>query len=303
MSGPGWLPPRAQPGPRRASAQPAQFQEKWGPVLQLELRKAGIAPKEIIAAGEEETLLAPLPLAALRLDAAVIRSLESVGLRTAGAILSAPRAPLVRRFGRGLLMRLDQAVGRLEEAISPRLPVPPLSVERALAEPIVLSEEIESLVGLLAGTLKTDLERRGEGARRLQLALFRVDAAVCRIEIGTSRPLREPRLIKRLFHERLAVLGSEIVPASALSWYGSPRLPSPRSRSSRRICQAGLTMTARRSRCLPTGCVPGSGARRSACRQRSPAICRSCGAAGAVRRSRGASCRGRRRFFVRHRAR
>ena len=171
---------------------------------------AGIAPKEIIAAGEEETLLAPLPLAALRLDAAVIHSLESVGLRTAGAILSAPRAPLVRRFGRGLLMRLDQAVGRLEEAISPRLPVPPLSVERALAEPIVLSEEIESLVGLLAGTLKTDLERRGEGARRLQLALFRVDAAVCRIEIGTSRPLREPRLIKRLFHERLAVLGSEI---------------------------------------------------------------------------------------------
>ncbi len=171
---------------------------------------AGIAPKEIIAAGEEETLLAPLPLAALRLDAAVIRSLESVGLRTAGAILSAPRAPLVRRFGRELLMRLDQAVGRLEEAISPRLPVPPLSVERALAEPIVLSEEIESLVGLLAGTLKTDLERRDEGARRLQLALFRVDAAVCRIEIGTSRPLREPRLIKRLFHERLAVLGSEI---------------------------------------------------------------------------------------------
>ena len=89
--------------------------------------------------------------------------------------MSAPRAPLVRRFGKSLLTRLDQALGRIEEAISPRLPVPPLSVERLLAEPIQLTDDIEGLVGLLAGTLKSDLERRGEGARALQLTLFRVD--------------------------------------------------------------------------------------------------------------------------------
>jgi len=63
---------------------------------------------------------------------------------------------------------------------------------------------------MLAATLKGDLERRGEGARRLQLALFRVDGAVSRIGVGTSRPMREPALIGRLFHERLTALEGDI---------------------------------------------------------------------------------------------
>ncbi|WP_292219459.1 DNA polymerase Y family protein, partial [Mesorhizobium sp.] len=70
----------------------------------------------IVAGGEEETLLAPLPLAALRIEPGTRASLESVGLRTAGAVMAAPRAPLARRFGAGLLLRLDQALGRLDEA-------------------------------------------------------------------------------------------------------------------------------------------------------------------------------------------
>ena len=64
--------------------------------------------------------------------------------------MAAPRAPLARRFGAALLLRLDQALGRLDEAVSPRLPVAPLSVERHLAEPITLIEDIERLVRLLA---------------------------------------------------------------------------------------------------------------------------------------------------------
>ncbi|RUW66623.1 DNA polymerase Y family protein, partial [Mesorhizobium sp. M1E.F.Ca.ET.063.01.1.1] len=137
-------------------------------------------------------------------------SLESVGLRTAGAVMAAPRAPLARRFGATLLLRLDQALGRIDEAVSPRLPVAPLSVERHLAEPVVLTDDIERLVSRLAVALKTDLERRGEGARALALLLFRVDGAVSRVTVGTSRPLREPTLIRRLFHERLAALEQDI---------------------------------------------------------------------------------------------
>ncbi|TGV96286.1 DNA polymerase Y family protein, partial [Mesorhizobium sp. M2D.F.Ca.ET.145.01.1.1] len=55
-----------------------------------------------------------------------------------------------------------------------------------------------------------DLERRGEGARTLALLLFRVDGAVSRIALGTSRPMREPLLIRKLFHERLAALEQHI---------------------------------------------------------------------------------------------
>ncbi|CDX62825.1 Protein ImuB [Mesorhizobium plurifarium] len=164
----------------------------------------------IVAGGEEEALLSPLPLSALRIAPETRTGLESVGLRTAGAVMAAPRAPLARRFGASLLLRLDQALGRLDEAVSPRLPVAPLSVERHLAEPVMLTDDIERLVSRLAIALKIDLERRGEGARTLALLLFRVDGAVSRIAVGTSRPMREPRLIQRLFHERLTALEQSI---------------------------------------------------------------------------------------------
>jgi len=165
-----------------------------------------------VPAGQEEQALAPMPLAALRLEEKTRTGLERVGLRYVGALIDAPRAPLARRFGRMLVTRLDQALGVVEEAISPRLPVSPLSAERQLAEPIGTTEEIERLILILARTLKPDLERRGEGARRLLLSLFRVDGVVARIVVGTSRPLREPTTIAKLLYERLAALEGSLDP-------------------------------------------------------------------------------------------
>ncbi|WP_445082889.1 Y-family DNA polymerase [Chelativorans sp. YIM 93263] len=165
-----------------------------------------------VPAGAEEERLSPLPLSALRIDGKTRTNLESVGLRHVGALLCAPRAPLSRRFGRMLLTQLDQALGTVEEVTSPRLPVAPLSVERRLAESIGTIEGIEQLILLLARSLKDDLERRGEGARRLQLSLFRVDGVVRRIPVGTARPMRDPQAIARLFHERLTALENSLDP-------------------------------------------------------------------------------------------
>jgi len=171
---------------------------------------ARYAGSTVVAPGAEAALLAPLPVAALRLAMDTCAGLESVGLRTTRHLLATPRGPLVRRFGRHVALRLDQALGHVEEAISPRLAVPPLSVERHLAEPIGLMEEIESLILLLSTQLKKDLERRGEGIERIELLLFRVDGMVSRIAVGASHPLREPKLIRKLFHERLTALGSAL---------------------------------------------------------------------------------------------
>lgn len=173
---------------------------------------ARFASGAVVPAGGEAGLLAPMPLAALRLAGRTCEGLESVGLRRVGAIIDAPRGPLVRRFGKELVLRLDQALGGLEEAVSPRLPVPSLSVERHFFEPISSSEDIERLTALLATTLKGDLERRGEGARTLELLLFRVDGAVARICAGLSRPSREPALVQKLFRERLAALDDRLDP-------------------------------------------------------------------------------------------
>ena len=164
----------------------------------------------VVPAGAAQTVLAPLPLAALRLDHETVFALERVGLKRIGQIIDAPRAPLAARFGRELLRRLDQALGVEEEAINPRRPIPALIAERRFAEPIVLEEDIAATLASLAGALAKQLEARGEGGRVFELALFRVDGAVSRTEVGTSRALRAPKLVRELFREKFAGLAEEI---------------------------------------------------------------------------------------------
>ncbi len=164
----------------------------------------------IVPDGAEADWLTPLPLAALRLDETTCTALDSVGLRTIEAVMAAPRAPLVRRFGRTLVLRLDQALGRIDETLSPRLAVPELSAERPLAEPVMMVEDIERLILLLATALEETLERRGAGALGLQLFLFRVDGVVTRLSVHLSRPARAPDRVAKLFHERLAALGESL---------------------------------------------------------------------------------------------
>lgn len=164
---------------------------------------------DVIEAGDEAALLSPLPLVALRLEKAVRAGLESVGLKTAGALIAAPRAPLARRFGADALIRLDRALGRLDEPLSPRRILPLVSAERRLAEPISQSEDVERLVTMLAKSLAGELERRGEGARLVELTLYRLDGAVNRLVVGASRAVRDPDALRRLFRERLAALGDD----------------------------------------------------------------------------------------------
>ncbi|MEX6508389.1 DNA polymerase Y family protein [Jiella sp. M17.18] len=168
------------------------------------------AAERIVPAGKEERAVARLPVRALRLEAEMAAMLDRLGLKSVGAVLALPRAGLARRFGKHLVLRLDEASGRARRPISPRRPVPDLAAERRLFEPISLIEDIERVLLLLAARLETDLEKRGAGARRLELSLFRVDGVVSRILAGTARPLRRPERIGRLFRERLKSVGDEL---------------------------------------------------------------------------------------------
>ncbi|GEO85817.1 hypothetical protein GCM10007920_14590 [Ciceribacter naphthalenivorans] len=164
----------------------------------------------VVADSETIGVLSPLPLSALRIEANVAAALARVGLKQVGDLLAAPRGPLTRRFGPGLLVRLDQALGREGEAIVPRRPIALLSVERRLADPIRDEEVILDLTGRLAAGLKSGLEARGEGGRLFELLLFRVDGRVFRIGIGAASPLRDAARIKALFTERLSVLHDDL---------------------------------------------------------------------------------------------
>jgi protein ImuB len=164
----------------------------------------------IVAPEAMEEALAPLPVASLRLDTDTIAALHKVGLRDVGDLLTAPRAPLARRFGSHLLLRLDQALGLDEEPISPRRPVASLSAERRLSEPVQAEESILLLTGQMAETLKLGLEARGVGGRMFELLLFRVDGEVFRITAGASQPLREPARIAALFSERIKAVHDDL---------------------------------------------------------------------------------------------
>ncbi|MBV9553580.1 MAG: DNA polymerase Y family protein, partial [Alphaproteobacteria bacterium] len=90
----------------------------------------------VVAPGAAREALAPLPAAALRLDAALVQGLHRVGLRCVGEIMAMPRDALAHRFGETMTRRLDQALGDWPEPLSPLGEVPSRRVRLSFAEPI-----------------------------------------------------------------------------------------------------------------------------------------------------------------------
>ncbi|AKI02405.1 nucleotidyltransferase/DNA polymerase involved in DNA repair [Hoeflea sp. IMCC20628] len=164
----------------------------------------------IIAEDAHAEAILPLSLSGLRLPSAMVASLGRVGLKTIGCIANLPRAPLAARFGARLMQRLDQALGRETESISPIMPVADLSTERRFAEPVTHQDEISHVIAALAAGILEPLERRGLGLRHCRLKLFRVDGHVSQLSVQTARPLRDARMISRLFEERIAGLHDDL---------------------------------------------------------------------------------------------
>jgi protein ImuB len=107
------------------------------------------------------------------------------------------------------VLRLDQALGRDEEAITPRRPLPSYVAEQRFADPIALERDVLGTIQRLGARLARTLERHGDGARLVELALFRVDGKELRLGAATSRAVRDAALVRRLFAERLAAIGEQ----------------------------------------------------------------------------------------------
>jgi protein ImuB len=114
-----------------------------------------------------------------------------------------PRAPLAARFGDTLLSRLDQALGRADEAISPLSPVRAYSVRSVFPEPISLLADIEHIARDLSFRLCPQLEGDGRGAKGFVLKLFGTDGSVREISVASARLLFKPEKLAALFHERI----------------------------------------------------------------------------------------------------
>lgn len=174
---------------------------------------------------EAEEILTDLPIAALRLDPATQLVLRRLGLKRIGDLSGVARDALARRFrsirapAANPLVRLDQLLGRVPEPLLPVRAAEPVLVQRRLAEPIRHRALLDQVLADLAADLVRNLEARSLGARRLELALWKVDGErlIRRLELAEAS--REAAHILRLFAARLddidAGFGIELARLSA----------------------------------------------------------------------------------------
>ncbi|MFN3521048.1 MAG: DUF6504 family protein [Phenylobacterium sp.] len=157
----------------------------------------------IVPPGASSAALEPLPPAALRLQPDTAAQLARLGLARLSQLLALPRGPLARRFGREVLMRLDQALGRAGEALAFRRPPTPWFDRLAFAEPISAPEDLARVARDIAMRLCARLQAEGRGARRFELGFHRLDGKVQAVAVGLARPGREADRIARLFAPKL----------------------------------------------------------------------------------------------------
>ncbi len=104
------------------------------------------------------------------------------------------------------MLRLDQALGRTQEALSPRRPAPPVFALRRFLEPIFTADAILQVAQDLCGDAVEKLDLRGAGVLRAELVLFGVDGRDRVIGVNVSKPLREVKPLMRLFREKLNIV-------------------------------------------------------------------------------------------------
>ncbi|MBX9644295.1 MAG: DNA polymerase Y family protein, partial [Novosphingobium sp.] len=154
-------------------------------------------------------MLSELPIAALRLDPVTQLVLRRLGLKRVGELSGVARDALARRFrsvrapAANPLVRLDQLLGRVPEPLLPVLAKPVPLVQRRLAEPIRHRSLLGRVVEDLAEDLVRLLEGQGQGARRIELALWKVDGEVLVRKLELAEASRDAAHLVRLFAARL----------------------------------------------------------------------------------------------------
>ncbi len=155
-----------------------------------------------VSADRIDTALADMPVEGLRIGETAAQ-LRRFGLKRAGDLIALPRASLTRRFGAGLVTRLDQATGRVEESLNPLQPLTDCRARLRFPEPLLLLDSLKQCVDETARSLCEQLETQGLGLRRVELNLYRIDGKLILLGVGTAAPARDPAHIARLLYEKL----------------------------------------------------------------------------------------------------
>lgn len=165
----------------------------------------------IVPPGGQYAALAHLPPWALRISADAVSQLAALGIHRIEALLMLPRAALPSRFGDDVLRRIDQALGRDAEMITPLQPPAPPAAELEFDGGIGNQEVLSAAVRALLDSLAAQLARRGCGVRRIELVIRREGRPPERRCVALCAPNRSARHLAALFEHELERLQQEIM--------------------------------------------------------------------------------------------
>lgn len=169
----------------------------------------------IILSNKQAIAISNLPPAALRLTPDIQEKLQKLGFRTIGPLLELPPSILRRRFGQHLLLRIDQALGRIEEYLEPLVsPIPYLEHLHCL-EPIRTKEGIEIAIEKLLEMICLRLKSEGKGIRKAMLKCHRIDGRKVQVSISTTKGSHSVSRLLRLFNLQV----SKIEPALGIELF------------------------------------------------------------------------------------
>ena len=164
----------------------------------------------IIDAGKQAEALLSLPPAALRLEPIILERFQKLGFYTIKTFIGMTRSVLRRRFGEGLLLRLDQALGNKDEPLELLHPIEPYMERLPCLEPIRTAIGIEIAIKTLLETLCRRLAAEGKGLRTAILKGYRVDGQVIQAAIGTNQATHHAGHLFKLFELKIPLLEPDL---------------------------------------------------------------------------------------------
>jgi protein ImuB len=175
---------------------------------------------QVISSDNHSNVLMTLPPEALRLEAEVIERLHKLGLHYVRQLIKIPRASLRRRFGQGIIIRINQALGTQMETIVPVVPAEPYQERLPCFEPIATRVGIEIALKQLLEALCFRLHQEQKGLRTSALKCYRLDGKIEHVEIVTNRPSNNAKHLFQLFELKIQTiepgLGIELFVLEAL---------------------------------------------------------------------------------------
>lgn len=159
--------------------------------------------KLIVPEGEHRNALMPLPPSALRLPFDQLLKLRNLGLHQVSSFIYMPDSVLRRRFGKNMVLRLNQARGLEPEYLFPlKEPVPYMERLDCL-EAIKTRPAIEIALNELLESLCKRLYSEGLGLRSAKFTWYRVDGKNGNIAIGTNHASNRVQHLFKLFFNHL----------------------------------------------------------------------------------------------------